>query len=100
MLQFFGHIKPSAFYVLAAVLFEVFYTIVRPPLQSPDEFNHFYRAYQLSQGQLSAELKDQRLGGQIPISILDFQQIFNALTIAEGPKLKRAVVMSTFAIKL
>ncbi|MBL7813458.1 MAG: DUF2142 domain-containing protein [Saprospiraceae bacterium] len=43
-----------------------------PPFQSPDEFNHFYRIYQISEGQLSGEIDSTKtqLGGFIPSSLI------------------------------
>lgn len=35
----------------------------------PDEVNHFYRAYQISQGDWRAERSIDRLGGELPISL-------------------------------
>jgi uncharacterized membrane protein len=41
-----------------------------PPFQSPDENNHFFRAWQLSEGHFFAEkTPDQRLGGTLPLSL-------------------------------
>jgi uncharacterized membrane protein len=48
------------------------YLLVTPPLQTPDEFNHFMRAWQVSEGDLLPVKKVGRLGGEIPWSVTDF----------------------------
>jgi uncharacterized membrane protein len=43
--------------------------ILTPPFQVPDEVQHFYRAYQLSEFQLLAEVQNGRAGGTLPASL-------------------------------
>lgn len=43
--------------------------ILTPPFQVPDEVQHFYRAYQLSEFHLLAEVQDGRAGGTLPASL-------------------------------
>jgi hypothetical protein len=43
--------------------------ILTPPFQAPDEVQHFYRAYQLSEFQLRAEVQDGVAGGTLPSSL-------------------------------
>jgi hypothetical protein len=43
--------------------------ILTPPFQAPDEVQHFYRAYQLSEFQLRAEVQDGAAGGTLPSSL-------------------------------
>ncbi|MBA3682138.1 MAG: DUF2142 domain-containing protein [Bacteroidetes bacterium] len=72
MLNLLNKIKPWNFFVFAAIVFEIVFTSVTPPLQAPDEFNHFYRAYQVSDGQFLPERTSNRLGGEIPVCFNDF----------------------------
>lgn len=51
-------------------LFGLIFIIIIPPFQVPDEPNHFYRAYQVSEGQLIAQKKGQITGGVIPVSLV------------------------------
>jgi uncharacterized membrane protein len=62
----------SSFFVWAALFFELLLNVVTPPLQAPDEFNHFYRAYQISEGGFLPVKQDRRLGGDMPIGLLSF----------------------------
>jgi len=43
--------------------------ILTPPFQVPDEVQHFYRAYQLSEFHLRAEVQNGRAGGTLPASL-------------------------------
>lgn len=69
-------IKPEVFFVFVATLFGLVFLIITPPFQSPDEINHFYRAYQISEGHLKAVQQDNRVGGYIPQSLIQSTQPF------------------------
>ena len=43
--------------------------LLTPPFQVPDEVQHFYRAYQLSEFHLRAEVQDGKAGGALPASL-------------------------------
>ncbi len=72
MLVKFKYIKPQVFFVYAAIFFFLVFNIVTPPLQAPDEFNHFYKAYQLAEGNFLPNKIDNRLGEEIPNCISKF----------------------------
>jgi uncharacterized membrane protein len=72
MFNLFDKIKPWNFFVFAALFFEILYTLVTPPLQAPDEQNHFYRAYQVANGHFLPERTSNRLGGEIPVCFDEF----------------------------
>jgi len=68
--QFFAHIlKPHYFFLVVAPLLFYHYNASTPPLQVSDEFNHFWRAYQISEGQFLPYKENRRLGGYIPESV-------------------------------
>lgn len=52
-----------------AALFGVLYIFITPPFQAPDEFFHFYRTYQLSEGQVLATKEGNQVGGLLPRSL-------------------------------
>ncbi len=59
---------PSVFRLV--LLFGCVFALLVPPFQSPDEPNHFLRAYQVSEGHFWAtRTADQRLGGILPVSL-------------------------------
>ena len=43
--------------------------LLTPPFQVPDEVQHFYRAYQLSEFHLRAEVQNGEAGGTLPVSL-------------------------------
>lgn len=65
-MQLLLKIKPQYFFLFAALFFQWQLNRVTPPLQAPDEFNHFYRALQISEGQLLPLKQNNRLGGVVP----------------------------------
>ncbi len=72
-----ARLKPATFFVFAALLFELVFNIVTPPLQAPDEINHFYRAYQIADGNFLPVRTKDRLGGYMPICFNEFVVPFN-----------------------
>jgi uncharacterized membrane protein len=63
--------SPEKAFVLFGLVFGMAFLLLTPPLQAPDEWNHFFRAYQISEGRLISK-KDPRgvAGGDIPVSLL------------------------------
>jgi uncharacterized membrane protein len=58
--------------LFAAIIFGIIYNLVTPPLQVPDEYDHFRRVFHISEGHFLPEKKINRLGGEIPASIKKF----------------------------
>jgi uncharacterized membrane protein len=57
-------------FTILAFLFGMFAVVLIPPFQSPDEYNHWYRAYQITDGVWKGvRTADARLGGIIPVSM-------------------------------
>lgn len=71
-MRFLSKIKPEYFFLFIALFFQWRFNKVTPPFQVPDEFNHFYKAYLISEGELMPVKYDNRLGGYIPYSIREF----------------------------
>jgi uncharacterized membrane protein len=64
--------RAALFLVAAAILLQSLYLVILPPFQSPDDFNHFCRAYQLSEGEWLPYQENQRLGGWMPVELKAF----------------------------
>ena len=62
-------LTPERFFLFCGLLFGLIFLIVTPPFQTPDELSHFYRAYQISEGDFIGVNKDQRVGGDLPVSL-------------------------------
>ncbi|MBV6341014.1 DUF2142 domain-containing protein [Candidatus Magnetobacterium casense] len=61
---------PERVFVFFASCFGVLFLLLVPPFQSPDEYAHFYRAYQISEGRMVAEVEYDYIGGYLPESLL------------------------------
>lgn len=72
MLKYLIKIRPEFVFLVLAVFFEWRFNKITPPLQAPDEFHHFYRAIQISEGQFLPLKKDKRLGGYVSQSARHF----------------------------
>ncbi|EKE00160.1 MAG: hypothetical protein ACD_22C00082G0003 [uncultured bacterium] len=44
--------KSEHVFIYLGIVFGVMFVFVTPPFQAPDEYNHFFRAYEISQGHL------------------------------------------------
>lgn len=77
--DFYTALKPERFFIVCALVFGLTFLVVTPPFQTPDEFNHFYRAYQISEGHWTAIKKDNRVGGDLPLSLVKIAQPFRTM---------------------
>ena len=66
---FIDSLKPQKVFVVIAVFFGVAFIFITPPFHIPDELVHFYRAFQVSTGKLIPIKTDNRVGGNIPVSL-------------------------------
>ncbi len=72
-----------------------------PPFQGPDEFNHFFRAWQVSEGQwLGIRTPDQRLGGHLPVSLMAVAAPFRHLPFRPEGKITPQTIVHTLRIPL
>jgi uncharacterized membrane protein len=90
----YKHLTINRYFILTATLFGCFYLCFVPPFQSPDEFNHFYRAWQISEGALTGEkTNDNRLGDSLPVSLLVISKPFQSLPFQPSHKIKRDTIL-------
>ena len=83
---FFQRIDPARFFILCASFFGLTILFLTPPFQIPDEINHFYRAFQVSEGQFIAVKQNNRIGGLIPTGIVKITEPF--LGLCWNPRIK------------
>ncbi len=62
-------LEPAKVYLILALVFGLLMTAASPPFQAPDEYEHFFRIFQLTQGDLLAEKHQDSAGGQIPVLV-------------------------------
>ncbi len=87
-------IKPEIFFIIYLFFFGLPILFITPPYQSPDEMNHFLRAYQIAEGQMIAMKKDNRSGGEIPVSVYESIRPFIYLRWKENAKIKKEEILS------
>ncbi|OGS43243.1 MAG: hypothetical protein A2539_00135 [Elusimicrobia bacterium RIFOXYD2_FULL_34_15] len=95
------NIKPENAFLILAVIFGILLVFIIPPFQAPDEQEHFYRAYQVSQLQFVAQKQNEKIGGFLPKSLKETVQ----LTMGEVPfhpekKVNVCTISSAFKIPL
>jgi uncharacterized membrane protein len=73
-----------------AIIFGTVMVFLTPPFQVTDEFWHFFRAYEVSQGHFVAETQGNTQGGMLPFSLLRLANRFAKLPghLAEKTSLK------------
>ncbi len=83
------------------VIFGLLFLVLTPPFQVPDEGNHVFRAYQLSQGHVLAERRGDSLGGEIPTSLVKQYTTFRRmLNFKPGRRVNMGRVRHGFSIPL
>jgi uncharacterized membrane protein len=76
-------------FVMSAFLFGGIFIFVVPPFQVADEFNHFFRAWQVSEGIFVAvRTADNRLGGDLPTSVVKITEPFRSLPFHPENRIK------------
>lgn len=74
--------------LLLALFSGLLWVVLVPPFQSPDEPNHFFRAWHLSEGHFFPEkTADRRLGGVLPESASECAQAFARLKGSDTARL-------------
>jgi uncharacterized membrane protein len=66
---------PRRVFLPLAWIFGTLFALITPPFQVPDEFQHFYRAYQVSEGRLTAYRQGGEVGGELPASLKAFSDL-------------------------
>ncbi len=61
---------PENAIVVIGIIFGILFIIITPPFQVPDEYNHFYRSFQVSELRVVAEVHQHTTGGFLPESLV------------------------------
>jgi uncharacterized membrane protein len=85
-------------FLFAALFWGTIMVFLVPPYQVPDEPAHFYRAYQVSLFDFKPEVRNNRLGGELPVSL---QEFYSTIMVTPGNKEdKLTVAMLEEALKI
>lgn len=93
-------LSSSALFLSAALLFGTAFAVLIPPFQSPDEPNHFLRAYQVSEGVFFPEEHDRRLGGVLPVSLAQVCDSFSYMKMNYEARLNKGLIFRCLNIPL
>ncbi|MCG6552070.1 MAG: DUF2142 domain-containing protein [Candidatus Magnetominusculus sp. LBB02] len=70
-----AEMRPERVFLCLAIVFGVLFIAAVPPFEAPDETNHFYRSYQLSEGTVLAQRRGGDVGGMLPESLIKTAQL-------------------------
>ena len=74
-----AEILPAFFTLIAGVIFGGSMVVLTPPFDVPEEWQHFFRCYQISQRTIYATLDDMGVpGGEVPVSFLKASAVIHA----------------------
>jgi uncharacterized membrane protein len=71
--------KPEKLFLVLALVFGAACMLITPPFQVPDEYGHFYRAYQVSEGGFRPQRQGAAAGGYLPESLMAV-----SMTVSKG----------------
>ncbi|MGE5277369.1 MAG: DUF2142 domain-containing protein [Acidobacteriota bacterium] len=84
-----------------ALFFGLLFAVVTPPSQAPDEPAHFRRAWGISEGRMFAERREDRVGAEVPTSVVDVSHDFLAgLPFHPERKIRPDAILAGFRIPL
>ena len=87
-------------FVLIALFFGVLYVFILPPFQSVDEGMHFFRTYQISEGNFLAKKIDGKVGDEIPLSLSDFYDMYTPFIKNIDKKTNLAQMKNNFQLQV
>ncbi|HUM48352.1 MAG TPA: DUF2142 domain-containing protein, partial [Chitinophagales bacterium] len=91
---------PQYVFLTLALSLGAIFIAVTPPFQAPDEPEHFYRAYKISEGYLIGQQQDNRAGGYLPQSLVDISKFFLLLRWNAETKTSREEIISKLQVPL
>lgn len=86
--KFSFFIQPEKAFVTIGLIFGILFLLITPPFQVADETAHFFRSYQVSEGQIVAEKQKNQVGGPLPQSLVDTWQKVSS-GIPNNPEIKQ-----------
>jgi uncharacterized membrane protein len=92
-------LRASGFFLFAGFVIGLMYCAVTPPMQVPDEVNHFYRVWQISEGDFLPVKQQQRVGGEIPSCVDEFLLPFRIAANNPEYRLSGSTILESFAVE-
>ncbi len=79
--------SPDKVFISLAAAFGLLFVFLTPPFQVPDEPNHFYRAFQISEGQFTSVKQEGDIGGRVPASLVQAVRTYVPLIFVPGERM-------------
>jgi len=93
-------IHPRLFFCVVGSFYGILMLLITPPFQVPDGFNHFYKAYQVSTGELLPYAENNRLGAHVPRSFVQFANSFSTIPWYPSSKTNLKKITEQFSLEL
>jgi uncharacterized membrane protein len=77
---------PEWFFLFVFVGFGLLFLVLIPPFQVADESSHFFRAYQMTQGEFVSKQTPVGVGGELPRGVYDFAVSSNQFGLSFHPE--------------
>ncbi|MBL6791339.1 MAG: DUF2142 domain-containing protein [Methylophilaceae bacterium] len=91
--------KKSSYFIWLILFFStIIIASLQPPFQTPDEFNHFKRAYLLSEGEVFFNTKDLKTGGNIDSGLLAFMNLYQDIPYHYENKYEKNILEKSYKI--
>jgi len=88
LLSCIARFPPYRVFLVLGGINAILLTFLTPPFQIHDEFQHFFRSYQLTQGDILGDVRDGQTGGVLPSSLIEFvKQDWGTLRVWHVPPL-------------
>lgn len=81
-------LRPEWILLMVGLPFGVVLSVLTPPFQSPDEFNHFFRSFEVSEGRLHPEVLDGVVGGELPADLRHFADSWRGLAFRKDERIQ------------
>lgn len=104
----FNKRKPAEVFLFVSVIFGLGFLVFTPPMQSPDEVEHFYRSYQVSELQFPPQRVTAQghggvgegYGGELPKSVVETATILKGKTAGSANKFDYSALRSVASLPL
>jgi uncharacterized membrane protein len=91
--QWHTFVRPEFLFATVTLVAGLCMVFATGPFQAPDESNHFYRAYQLSEGQIFGAKVAGESGGFVPDDLVRTASIFDKIRFRRNLKIDRRATL-------
>jgi uncharacterized membrane protein len=92
--------SPGKLFVVLAAAFGLLFVFLVPPFQVPDEPNHAFRIFQISQGGIAAARQNGDSGGNVPNSLLATRNDYVPMIADKGIRVMLADLRTSLGMPL